>query len=100
MFALEPPSSQSSTRTETHPVVLESSDEDDKQTTPKRKKVVVDGADRISDDDHANVLMLDDGELGYMEPLDESSCEIEKAPKEALKRGDKDRGIQDKEPFL
>jgi hypothetical protein len=57
--------------------------------------------------------MLDDGELGYMElldymePLDESSCEIEKAPKEVLKRGDKDGGIQDKdggiqdkEPFL
>jgi hypothetical protein len=38
--------------------------------------------------------------LDYMEPLDESSCEIEKAPKEVLKRGDKDGGIQDKEPFL
>jgi hypothetical protein len=57
VFELEPLSSQSSTRSETHPVVIESSDEDDKQTTPKRKKVAVDGADRISEDDHANVLM-------------------------------------------
>ena len=51
--------SQSSTKSETDSVFLESSDEDDNQTSSKRKKLDVDGANKLQENDHEKEFVVE-----------------------------------------